>query len=78
MPDSFAILDYLVVLAYLGISLGLGFAFRKQSNRDEFFTAGRSMGRMTVGLSVMATPADLALTIFCTATLINTSKSLKP
>ena len=55
MPTSFAALDYLVVLVYLGISLGLGFAFRKQSNRDEFFTAGKSMGRITVGLSVMAT-----------------------
>ena len=55
MSDSFQTLDYLVVLGYLGISLGLGFAFRRQSGRDEFFTAGRSMGRITVGLSVMAT-----------------------
>lgn len=49
------ILDYVVVIGYLAISLGLGFAFRKQTSRDEFFTAGRSMGRITVGLSVMAT-----------------------
>lgn len=55
MPNSFAALDYLVILGYLAISLGLGFAFRKQSSREEFFTAGRSMGRITVGLSVMAT-----------------------
>tara|TARA_R110002049_G_scaffold27321_2_gene94167 strand:+ start:338720 stop:340378 length:1659 start_codon:yes stop_codon:yes gene_type:complete len=55
MSDSFQILDYLVVIGYLGISIGLGFAFRKQSGREEFFTAGRSMGRVTVGLSVMAT-----------------------
>ena len=55
MSDSFQTLDYLIVTCYLGISLGLGFAFRKQASRDEFFTAGHSMGRITVGLSVMAT-----------------------
>ena len=55
MAESFETLDYSVVLGYLGISLGLGFAFRKQSSREEFFTAGKSMGRITVGLSVMAT-----------------------
>ncbi|MFK8113633.1 MAG: hypothetical protein AB8B91_15635 [Rubripirellula sp.] len=55
MSDSFEWLDYIVVVGYLAISLGLGFAFRKQSSRDEFFTAGKSMGRLTVGLSVMAT-----------------------
>lgn len=48
-------LDHAVVLAYLAFSLGLGFAMRRQSDRDEFFSAGRSMGRITVGLSVMAT-----------------------
>ena len=48
-------LDLAVVLGYLAISLGLGFAMRKQSSREEFFAAGRSMGRITVGLSVMAT-----------------------
>ena len=52
---EFHALDYFVVLVYLAISLGLGFAFRKQDDREEFFTAGRSMGRITVGLSVMAT-----------------------
>ena len=48
-------LDLAVVLGYLAISLGLGFAMRRQSGREEFLTAGRSMGRITVGLSVMAT-----------------------
>ncbi len=48
-------LDLAVVLGYLAVSLGLGFAMRKQSSREEFFAAGRSMGRITVGLSVMAT-----------------------
>lgn len=55
MNGSFHWLDYTVVLGYLAVSLGLGIALRKQSNRDEFFSAGRSMGRITVGLSVMAT-----------------------
>ena len=49
------LLDHIVVIGYLLISVGLGFAMRKQSSRDEFFQAGRSMGRITVGLSVMAT-----------------------
>ena len=48
-------LDLLVIGVYLVVSLGLGLALRGQSNRDEFLTAGRSMGRITVGLSVMAT-----------------------
>ncbi|MBP89921.1 MAG: hypothetical protein CMJ64_24975 [Planctomycetaceae bacterium] len=55
MTGSFHWLDYTVVFAYLAVSLGLGIAMRKQSNREEFFSAGRSMGRITVGLSVMAT-----------------------
>jgi Na+/proline symporter len=49
-------LDYAIIFAYLAFSLGLGFALRRsQANREEFFSAGRSMGRITVGLSVMAT-----------------------
>ena len=55
MNDNFQWLDCLVVIGYLGISLGLGFALRRQSSREEFLTAGRSMGKITVGLSVMAT-----------------------
>lgn len=55
MTGSLHWLDYVVVTAYLAVSLGLGFAMRRQSNREEFFSAGRSMGRITVGLSVMAT-----------------------
>ncbi len=48
-------LDYAVIFGYLAASLGLGFAMRRQTSRDEFLTTGRSMGRITVGLSVMAT-----------------------
>ena len=55
MSSSLHLFDYLVVFGYLGFSLGLGWALRRQSNRDEFFSAGRSMGRVVVGLSGMAT-----------------------
>lgn len=55
MSDTFHWLDHLVVLGYLAISIGLGIAMRRQSSREEFFQASGSMGRMTVGLSVMAT-----------------------
>ena len=48
-------LDYAVIIGYLGISLGFGILLCRRSNREEFFAAGRSMGRITVGLSVMAT-----------------------
>ena len=55
MSETFHWLDHLVVLGYLAVSIGLGIALRRQSTRDEFFAASNSMGRMTVGLSVMAT-----------------------
>lgn len=55
MSDTFHWLDHLVVLGYLAVSIGLGIAMRRQSTRDEFFSASSSMGTMTVGLSVMAT-----------------------
>ena len=55
MFDSLHWLDHLVVLGYLAVSIGLGIALRRQSTREEFFSASSSMGTMTVGLSVMAT-----------------------
>ena len=49
-------LDLAVIFGYLAVSIGLGFAMsRRQSGREEFFAASRSMGWFTVGLSVMAT-----------------------
>ncbi len=48
-------LDYLVVLAYLLMTVGLGVWFGRNQSRDEFFEASNSMGWFTVGLSVMAT-----------------------
>ena len=55
IESTFSFLDYLVVFGYLAISVGLGISLRRQSSREEFLTAGRSMGKITVGLSVMAT-----------------------
>ena len=55
MAHDLHTLDLIVIGAYLLVSVGLGFALRRQSNREEFFSANRSMGRITVGLSVMAT-----------------------
>ena len=55
LSGSLQTLDLIVVGGYLLLSLGLGLALGRQSHRDEFLTAGGSMGRMTVGLSVMAT-----------------------
>lgn len=48
-------LDYAVIIAYLGMTLGLGFWFGRNQSRREFFAAGGSMGWLAVGLSVMAT-----------------------
>jgi len=48
-------LDYVVVVAYLLLTLGLGIYFGRRQSRREFFAAGGSMGWMVVGLSVMAT-----------------------
>lgn len=48
-------LDYAVILAYLLMSIGLGIYFGRNQSREEFFAAGKSMGWLPVGLSVMAT-----------------------
>ncbi|MBW3599082.1 MAG: sodium/solute symporter [Planctomycetes bacterium] len=48
-------LDIAAVAVYLGFILGLGFYFGRNQSRREFFVAGRSMGWLAVGMSVMAT-----------------------
>ncbi len=48
-------LDIAVVVVYLLVILSVGFTFGRHQSRREFFTAGGSMGWLTVGLSVMAT-----------------------
>lgn len=48
-------LDIAAVAVYLLFILGMGVAFGRHQSRREFFVAGRSMGWLAVGLSVMAT-----------------------
>ena len=55
LSGSLQTLDLIVVVGFLLLSLGLGLALGRHLNRDEFLPAGGSLGRMTVGLSVMAT-----------------------
>ncbi|MBN2507686.1 MAG: sodium/solute symporter [Verrucomicrobia bacterium] len=51
----FGWLDYLIFGAYLAATVGLGVAFtRKQRNIQDYFLAGRSMGRVVVAISVLA------------------------
>lgn len=49
------LLDYIVVLGYLGILLYMGFALRKQEDKGDYFLGGRSLGWKPLALSVMAT-----------------------
>ena len=49
------LIDYLIVIAYLLMTVALGVWFGRGQSRREFFMARGSMGRMAVGLSVMAT-----------------------
>lgn len=48
-------LDYVVIVVYLIVMMGMGVYFGRGQSRREFFAAGGSMGWMVVGLSVMAT-----------------------
>ncbi|WP_417739895.1 sodium:solute symporter family transporter [Rosistilla oblonga] len=48
-------LDYIVIVVYLVVMMGMGMHFGRGQSRREFFAAGGSMGWMVVGLSVMAT-----------------------
>ncbi|MEM7014860.1 MAG: hypothetical protein AAF585_25650, partial [Verrucomicrobiota bacterium] len=48
-------LDIIVVIAYLGMTVGLGIWFGRRQSRKEFFAAGGAMTWLPVGLSVMAT-----------------------
>ena len=55
MPTNFGWIDGLIILAYLATLTGIGVHFsRRQKNLDDFFLAGRSMGWLPIGLSLMA------------------------
>ncbi len=47
--------DYVVIAVYMSGMLAMGFAFRKQAGRHDYFLGGRSMGWLPLALSVMAT-----------------------
>ena len=49
------IFDYFIVALYLALTLGLGFALRKQKSEGDFFLGGRTMGWFPLSLSAMAT-----------------------
>ncbi|MBI5819624.1 MAG: sodium/solute symporter [Verrucomicrobia bacterium] len=55
MIARFSSLDYIVFAVYLIVSTLLGFAFvKKHSSVKEFLLAGRSMGALMVGLSILS------------------------
>ncbi|MEQ8238477.1 MAG: sodium:solute symporter [Cyclobacteriaceae bacterium] len=48
-------LDYLIILVYSIAFLGLGYFFKNQSDKKDYFLGGRSFGWFPLSLSVMAT-----------------------
>ncbi len=48
-------LDYAIVFIYALGFLGLGYLFKKQKNKEDYFLGGRSFGWFPLSLSVMAT-----------------------
>ena len=54
---QFAVLDYIVFLAVLGVSLGIGifYGFRNKQTTEEFLLAGSSMPILPVAMSMIAT-----------------------
>ena len=49
------ILDYAIVIVYAVAFLGLGYFFKNQNNKKDYFLGGRSFGWFPLSLSVMAT-----------------------
>jgi SSS family transporter len=49
------IIDYAIVAIYLIGLLLMGFGFRKQTSKQDYFLAGRSLGWKPLSLSIMAT-----------------------
>ncbi len=48
-------LDYAILLGYLGMLLGLGYFFKEQKSKTDYFLGGRQMGTFPLTLSTMAT-----------------------
>lgn len=49
------LLDYSIIIGYLLILLVLGFVFRHQRQKQDYFLAGRTLGWKPLALSIMAT-----------------------
>ncbi|MBH0050306.1 sodium:solute symporter [Pseudoalteromonas sp. SWYJZ19] len=49
------ILDFSIVALYLGALLVMGFMLREQTNKNDYFLGGKSLGWKPLALSVMAT-----------------------
>lgn len=55
MQSSFRALDWAIIALYLAVMAAIGVYFsRRQRNLDQYLLAGRSMGWLPVGLSLMA------------------------
>ena len=49
------LLDYAIIIVYSIAFLGLGYIFKNQQNKKDYFLGGRSFGWFPLSLSVMAT-----------------------
>ncbi|MBV1900154.1 MAG: sodium:solute symporter [Kordiimonadaceae bacterium] len=47
--------DYAIVLGYLALLLGMGYFFKEQKGKKDYFLGGRSLGTFPLTLSTMAT-----------------------
>ncbi|MEO1713121.1 MAG: sodium transporter, partial [Bacteroidota bacterium] len=47
-------LDYVIIVVYSIGLLGLGFLFKEQKDKQDFFLGGRSFGWFSMGMSTMA------------------------
>ena len=47
--------DYTIIVVYFAAFLTLGYFFKNQSNKNDYFLGGRSFGWFPLSLSVMAT-----------------------
>ncbi len=48
-------IDYAILVGYLGGLLGLGYFFKEQHSKEDYFLGGREMGTFPLTLSTMAT-----------------------
>jgi Na+/proline symporter len=64
---SLALIDWILIAAYLALSLGIGLAYRKraESSLEEYFLSGRSLSWWMAGTSMVATTfaADTPLAV---------------